>query len=570
MESKSNSSVQAETSGWRDFAHATYFALFIACVLILAEDFWFMENLDQWSYSLVSGSTTADHCHWILESQNVEYYHPECVGQFLKHSEKKNEAGQAIQSEKAVVVLLPDILYETYLKRDLHDAPEGEMPRFIHILQWLAAAKPKLIALDFDLSRQSTTAKFLRESPIFMMQPWLWIHPKPVASPELRNENLRWMSAQCAAANNNLDFVFPTLLANGRYVTDYYRGGNGFAEAIKSKVFDLEEHNSDLTGSHAGLCSLLKTDVEKHRVRQLLRSMTKNNLWYGLLEESKSERAQSSELEPNRIDFRQTENLLQIDLNCDDSEENGCQNLLKQQLNRTGPAKAGGSKQNPLSLLTQSVSNHILIVGGSYGTGDKYDTPIGSLDGATIHALAALTALNTRENEIMEKAFPLIFDVILGIATAYVFAIIWGYHAQARAEGSYVKSLGFYIIDVLTLLFFLAMAAWLSDFLLQRNMWLNPIAVILGVYYDSLTGRSDTVEALVCTPEQNRVHRLPRDKAGFDLAIYLALIDVYSSVFEKKRVVLSRWWSMNGIVMLLISSLKLAVVIWALKNLITS
>ncbi len=572
MEPVTNSSAPTEQSGWRDFVHSAYFALFIASVLILAEDFWFMNNLDQWSYSLVTGSTTPDHCHWILENQNIEYYQPECVGEFLQPAGTEGEADHSAHAEKAVVVLLPDILYETYLQRDLHYTAESEeqTPRFVQILEWLAQANPQLIASDFDLSRHSATAHRLTQSPSFNNQPWLLIHPMPVVSPTLRNNNLTWMKDLCGNSQRNLDFIFPTILADGRYVTHYYSGRYGFAGAIQANVWQFLEDNRRDIESDSRLCAVITEGQESAIYRRLERGMTKENMWYGLLEEDESEKAQKQGSETGRIDFRQTANLLQIDLNCDDSEDNGCQHLLSKNLAREVLAQNDDAMQAPLQMLNRSLSNHILIVGGSYGTGDRYDTPIGPLDGVTIHALAALTALNTTEKETLQKAFSLVFDIVLGIVTAYVFAAIWSFHAQARAEGSYVKSLGYYIVDVLTLLFFLAMAASLSDFLLQRNMWLNPIAVILGVYYDSLTGRSDTVEGLVCTPRQEAGSGLPQDKAGFDLSVFLLVREVYSSIIDKNQVYLSKWWTLNGVVMLLTSGLKLAVVIGALSKLIIS
>ncbi|MBL0086747.1 MAG: CHASE2 domain-containing protein [Ideonella sp.] len=168
---------------------------------------------------------------------------------------------------------------------------------------------------------------------------------------------------------------------------------------------------------------------------------------------------------------------------------------LRHELTSVGalPSNASGM---PLNLQGQTV-----FLGSGFNPSDKFELPLatasGVADGVEVHA-AIQSSLRSPVPEVNGAAAFLI-DIIVGIAAASFFDLVWGIqrrqHHRWRQHGNLVNYLGTHglwaVNLVLLLLAVLGLVVVARKLFIPGNLWINPGPIVIGVYIKFMLARRD-------------------------------------------------------------------------------
>lgn len=172
-----------------------------------------------------------------------------------------------------------------------------------------------------------------------------------------------------------------------------------------------------------------------------------------------------------------------------------------------------------LTAIRTSPDDHrrVVFVGGTWGEGDSYVTPVGELYGVEIHAAAYLS--------IMEPPWPLAhfaeaaLDFLIALFSGAAFSACWRAYiastldpSRSRREAAvlYLLLLGL-VVAVSAPIF--GYGSW---WLLNWDLWLSPIPIMLGMFIHATYAPAESLrEAMAGHSQDHRLSRLSHRVAGF-------------------------------------------------------
>ncbi len=120
---------------------------------------------------------------------------------------------------------------------------------------------------------------------------------------------------------------------------------------------------------------------------------------------------------------------------------------------------------------TNKLKEHVVLFGGSYGSTDKYETPVGTLAGVFIHAASYYSVANpVDEYHVMNYFIEIGVSTLLGA----VFCLFARWYLNTRSLHSIVFNLIFQLILMNVFILF-------ASIFLRFNLWIHPVALIIGM-----------------------------------------------------------------------------------------
>jgi len=158
-----------------------------------------------------------------------------------------------------------------------------------------------------------------------------------------------------------------------------------------------------------------------------------------------------------------------------------------------------------------SLKDRVVFLGGDYGSGDKYQTPVGSLSGLYLHVAAYYS--NAFRVSVFSKPVALIIDFITAILFFLLFSCIRDIVENTRTMA--LKLVEVFLpatLSFLVILFAAFAVGW-------WNVWLHPATIITGM---------GTYIAIVHPPED---HEIKKDGKTSFMDYLLKYIIFYPTVF---------------------------------------
>lgn len=152
------------------------------------------------------------------------------------------------------------------------------------------------------------------------------------------------------------------------------------------------------------------------------------------------------------------------------------------------------------------VSNKVVFLGGDYTGKDNFQSPLGLYPGVFMHA----AGYSSRLSPIRETSHALawVLDIIIGVALGFLFHFMWQGIAKAKIKLTSFKDKKLSIAYKAILFQVLMVLAWtvpliitglffyFSACLLSNNMWLNPGPMVFGMFLHAvLLAKVDHQEA---------------------------------------------------------------------------
>ncbi len=131
-----------------------------------------------------------------------------------------------------------------------------------------------------------------------------------------------------------------------------------------------------------------------------------------------------------------------------------------------------------LSINTEKLKGQVVLLGGSYGSTDKYETPVGTLAGVFLHAASYYSVVNSvwNINKVIEYLLEILMSMVLGVAFYYLAC----WHWTTGSLHSIVINL---VVQLLLMYLFIFLAGKL---LLCFNLWIHPAPLIVGMEIHAL------------------------------------------------------------------------------------
>jgi len=166
-----------------------------------------------------------------------------------------------------------------------------------------------------------------------------------------------------------------------------------------------------------------------------------------------------------------------------------------------------------------SLKNKVVFLGGSYGVGDLYLTPIAiNVPGVIIHAYDYFSNLHPIETEGLVNLLAFLLDVSFAFIVGFIMKKMWGKYIillKRKETFSYIIIVGNFFI----LLIFAFFGIFLASVLLKWNIWFSPIPIIIGVFIDgiisALVEQLEECETVQLNPDHSGVLKLSISKIAY-------------------------------------------------------
>ena len=323
------------------------------------------------------------------------------------------------------VITINDKLYETKFKQS------SPLDRYeLHnIFEQILENKPKVLAVDLDLSPgpegstegETELYNLLKQAKGTEI---VLITPDKVYSDDLINRKVQWMKEMCVY--EHIHFGFPYLYSINGVVFKHLRDSDSFANQIYQAA-----------------------------VKQGFST-------------NKSRKSDS----PNTIcEDKQFNCFVSAKAPADISPESKLLNYKF--LDYIEPFRIAGN----LKVNTNKLKEQVVLLGGSYGSTDKYETPVGALAGVYIHAASYYSRVNPVED--LSHVLTYLVEIVVSTVLGVTFYSLARWYRKTHSLLSIVSNLGLQL--PLMYIFIL-----IAGYFLRFNLWINPAPLIIGMEIHAL------------------------------------------------------------------------------------
>ncbi len=214
------------------------------------------------------------------------------------------------------------------------------------------------------------------------------------------------------------------------------------------------------------------------------------------------------------------------------------------QLNRFVSAKALSSESTELKKLnykfikyierihiadidnTNKLKGAVVLLGGSYGSTDKYETPLGTFAGVFLHAASHYSVINPVKD--IYNAFAYLVEIGVGIVLSNIFCCSFSWYWRKRSLLSIIFNLVFPLLPMYLLIYF-------ADLFLRSSLWIHPAPLIVGIAIHALLDASKG-EKHSNGQDKNKLFGIPEKKIKcffYCGIIFTALFFVFFNINNK-------------------------------------
>ncbi|MGH8499850.1 MAG: CHASE2 domain-containing protein, partial [Methylococcales bacterium] len=370
---------------------------------------------------------------------------------------------------------------DSYYEKEFNQASPLSRRELKKIIGRIAESRPRVVAIDLDLSpgpcpetkNQGSDCTIndytVEESELYnylLMEKPRDVRivlqlPFPVYDKDLRNRKLEWMNSLCekgiefGRVSIDSEFGMATRIRRGpdRLSCSVYRMkreqiSNQDAGKICGNVRDQhakndsnKSQNEERANSYTGpVCKLFKNH----------RSPKAERLLFPLIEEPPS-------VESAFINFNFVRNFR-------------FHEVMK------------------LEDIPANLTGDVVLLGGVYGDGDRFNTPMGEIPGVMLLLGDYYSLLLPIEERHL---LAVIIEILFGIAFGFAFAWGWKYYFriypvfQGYLDANEIGSTAFYLstilVSLLVIAIILGIFAYWSANLMARGLWINPAPMVLGM-----------------------------------------------------------------------------------------
>ncbi len=371
-----------------------------------------------------------EHGHW-LEGLDIATYQL-AVPQLFKAPPKLPE-DYIKKFGSAKVITINDKLYETKFKQS---SPLDRSELYDIVNQILNSEnKPKVLAVDLDLSPEpkeitdgETQQYNVGENELYSLlrqakdTEIVLITPVKVYSDDLIDKKVQWI--EYMLEKDHIHFGLPYLYSVKGVVLKYLSDSNSFANQIKRAAKNGK--SDSLKEVHSIRC---------YKGKQLNRFVS-----------AKASTGVSTELKELNYKFLDSVEPIRI-------ADNGL-----------------------VGDITNKQTESVVLLGGSYGPTDKYETPVGTLAGVFLHAASYYSVANPVDVYHVRNYFMEIgVSTLLGAVFCLFARWFWN-----------TRSLLTIIINLVFQLLFMYTFIYLAGILLSFNWWIHPASLIIGMEIHAL------------------------------------------------------------------------------------
>ncbi len=299
---------------------------------------------------------------------------------------------------------------------------------------------PKVLAIDLDLSPGPNDAsthplyQFLRESTQTQI---VLIFPQAVYTPRAIEVKSEWISEMCK--EQHIHFVSPYIPSSGGSVLRYWSATNAFANQVKA-AFENKKGRED-----GDLCLLTKEDLEI-RLNALLK-----NLGIG----QKGKESASKEEKLLNFKFPSALYLQTLDLQAESEKDKTSRLSLKNNI---------------------EMKDQVVFLGGSYGTSDRYETPVGEFFGVYLHA-ASYFSLSNDVSLLPKKAIPFVEYLAAIFLSMFLGLTFFKLYSFLAGKTFLVAMFTHLLMHPVLIMIFLSVSALI---LYRFNLWLDSALLVIG------------------------------------------------------------------------------------------
>ncbi len=124
---------------------------------------------------------------------------------------------------------------------------------------------------------------------------------------------------------------------------------------------------------------------------------------------------------------------------------------------------------------TNRLKGSVVLLGGSYGSTDKYDTLVGTISGIFIHAASYYSVVNPANR--LDHVSSYLVEIVMGLVTGVILCFFA--RNLKPLLFSIVSNLGFQLL-------FSYICVFISSILIHYHLWINPTLLIAGIGIHSL------------------------------------------------------------------------------------
>ena len=314
---------------------------------------------------------------------------------------------------------------------------------------------PKVLAIDLDLSPGPNDApthplyQLLRESTQTQI---VLIFPQAVYTRRAIDVKSKWVLEMCK--EQHIHFASPYIPSSGGSVLRYWSATSAFANQVKAAFEKASEKVSEnKKGREGGDLCLLGEDNLKIRLNALLKDL-------GIEQKEKEpEEKEPEEKEPEEkllnFKFPSAIYLQKLDL-------------------QAGPEKGEASS---LSLKNNiALKDQVVFLGGSYGTSDRYETPVGEFFGVYLHAASYFSLLND-VSWLPKKAIPFVEYLAAIFLSMFLGLTFFKLYAFLAGKTFAVAMFTHLLMHPVLIMIFLFVSALI---LYHCNLWLDSALLVIG------------------------------------------------------------------------------------------
>jgi len=416
---------------WNEFIHHLTVAWLLACILTVTKSYHWLDSLDVISMRMA--------VTW------------------LNLSPTENLPEEAKQQKSSLVVTISDELFEQHFNQSSPLDRSKLSDLLDKLLAPIPEDMPKVLVIDLDLSpikkrsdwTDAETRLYAKLKEFAYKRRIVLMTPLVVMSPEAIQAKQEWMQYLCEGNDiygaSGIHFAYPDLQTELSYVLRHWVGMPSLAETAALPFPAAKPDYANTVWVSRLPCKLIENGDTGFINRMA---------WQANPTPWKTEKV---DLYP--INWRIFGNIDVIRL-------------------------IDSKMLDDLSLGKKLTDSRAVFIGGDYGLGDEYNTPLGRLQGIYIHAASFETQFHKVGKA--NKLLVFIVDIFLGILAGYAFKFTWAQYHLQRNKGEQLAAVFFGSLHLLVLIGGIVVLMLFSGWLLiEGKYWIQPAPVLLGMFIDS-------------------------------------------------------------------------------------